>query len=168
MSRLLPGFVLGHRGPRRGTSFRTFQRQGLCLPALIPPGRTRPTSDAETKLRKELASYVRLADNWDGNGAKAPLQAAVNDALTFLGSRPEDIPLPYPEEGAEGDVGVYWDRSDANVFAEVTFEGDGTCAYFAVHGVPGAITDKCGSDDIKVTSPWPDDMLRILRIQDSA
>ena len=124
------------------------------------------TSEAESKLRQELISYTRLEDNWDGDGAKAPSQEAVNDSLTFLDGRPTDIPLPSPEEGTEGDVGVYWDNSHAHVFAEVTFEGNGTCAYFAVHGVPGAVTEKCGNDHVDVAAPWPDDMLRILRIQD--
>ena len=123
-------------------------------------------SEAESKLREELVSYTQLDDNWDGDGAKAPSQEAVNNAMTFLANRPGDIPLPYPEEGTEGDVGVYWDNSRAHVFAEVSFEGDGTCAYFAVHGVPGAVTEKCGNDGIDVAAPWPDDMLRILRIQD--
>ena len=126
---------------------------------------TQLTLEAEFKLRQELGSYVHLDDNWNGDGAKAPSEAAVNDALTFLNGRPTAIPPPYPEEGSEGDVGIYWDNSHAHVFAEVTFEGDGTCAYFAVHGVPGAITEKCGNDDVDVAAPWPDDMLRILRIQ---
>ena len=123
-------------------------------------------SEAESKLREELVSYTHLDDNWDGDGAKAPSQQAVNNALTFLANRPADVPLPYPEEGTEGDVGVYWDNSSAHVFAEVIFEGDGTCAYFAVHGVPGSVTEKCGNDGVDVAAPWPDDMLRILRIQD--
>lgn len=123
---------------------------------------------AEYKLRQELVSYAHLDDNWDGDGANAPSQEAVNDALTFLNGRPSDIPLPYPEEGTEGDVGVYWDIRHAHVFAEVTFEGDGTFAYFAVHGVPGAVAEKCGKDGVDAADPWPDDMLRILRIQDPA
>jgi len=123
-------------------------------------------SDAESKLRQELGSYARLDDNWDGDGAKAPSQKAVYDALTFLDGRPGDIPLPYPEEGLDGDVGVYWDIRHVHVFAEVTFEGDGTCAYIAVHGVPGAVAEKSGSDHVDVAGPWPDEMLRILRIQD--
>ena len=128
---------------------------------------TARTSELESKLRQELLSYVHLDDNWDGNGAKAPSQEAVNDALTFLDRRPGDIPLPYPEEGSNGDVGVYWDNGHAQVFAEVSFEGDGTCAYFAVQGVPGAVTEKYGDDGWRVASPWPDDLLRILRKQDS-
>ena len=120
---------------------------------------------SESELREELLSYARLDENWDGNGAKAPSQEAVNDALTFLDGRPGDIPLPYPEEGTEGDVGIYWDFRDAQVFAEVTFEGDGTYAYFAVRGVPGAVAEKYGNDAVDVVGPWPDDILRILRLQ---
>lgn len=122
-------------------------------------------SESESELREELRSYARLDENWDGDGAKAPLQEAVNDALTFLDGRPGDIPLPYPEEGTEGDVGIYWDFRDARVFAEVTFEGDGTCAYFAVRGVPGAVAEKYGKDGVDVLGRWPDDILRILRSQ---
>ena len=121
--------------------------------------------ESESELRQELLSYARLDENWDGNGAKAPLQEAVNDALTFLDDRPRDIPPPYPEEGTEGDVGIYWDFRDAQVFAEVTFEGDGTFAYFAVRGVPGAVAEKYGSDGVDVVGPWPDDILRILRLR---
>ena len=88
--------------------------------------------------------------------------------MTFLDSRPTDIPLPFPEEGTEGDVGVYWDSDHVHVFAEVTFQGDRTCAYFAVHGVPGAVIEKCGGDNVSVAAPWPEDMLRILRNQDTA
>ena len=127
-----------------------------------------PPFDAEAKLRHELASYVHLPDDWDGEGASAPSQAAVDDALTFLDGRPDDIPLPHPDQGSEGAVGIYWDNHDARVLAEATFDGDGTFAYFAAHGVPGASADKCGSDYADVAAPWPQDMLRILRKPDLA
>ncbi|MDE0679261.1 MAG: hypothetical protein OXI11_03455 [Gammaproteobacteria bacterium] len=125
-------------------------------------------SEAELKLRQELLSYVHLEDNWDGDGAKAPSIDAVNDALKFLKGRPADIPLPHPEEGSDGDVGVYWDNGNAQVFAEVSFDGEGSCAYFAVQGMPGAVIQECGDDGLDVASPWPEDLLRILRAQDSA
>lgn len=124
--------------------------------------------DSETKLRNELASYVHLPDNWDGEGATAPSQAAVGDAFAFLDNRPLDIPVPLPDQGSEGAIGIYWDNRDAQVFAEATFEGDGTFAYFAAHGVPGATADKCGRDHADVLAPWPEDMLRILRKPDLA
>lgn len=125
-------------------------------------------SDAERRLRSELASYAELADNWDGQGAKAPPERAVRDALKFLDGRPEDIPLPCPEEGSEGEVGVYWDDGDAGIFAEVTFEGDGSYAYFAVRGTPNDVREKGGGDGFEVADPWPAEMVRILRSRNRA
>ena len=125
-------------------------------------------SEAERTLRSELASYAELADNWDGQGAITPPQTAIRDALAFLDRRPEDIPLPCPEEGSEGEVGVYWDYEDTGIFAEVTFEGDGTYAYFAVRGTPNDVSDKCGEEGLEVAGPWPADLVRILRVRNSA
>ena len=119
--------------------------------------------ESDSELRQELLSYACLDENWDGDGAKPPSQEAVDDSLIFLDGKPCDIPPPYPEEGTEGDVGIYWDFRDAQVFAEVTFEGDGTYAYFAVRGVPEAVAEKYGSDGVDVVGPWPTDLLRILR-----
>ena len=129
---------------------------------------TSPTQEVDSRLRQELLSYTSLGENWDGNGAKVPSQQAVKDALTFLDGRPRDIPPPYPEEGTEGDVGIYWDIRRVQVFAEVTFEGDGTCTYFAVRGVPGAVAEKYSKEGVDVIDPWPDDILRILRSQSLA
>ena len=88
--------------------------------------------------------------------------------MTFLDGRPDDIALPYPEEGSVGEVGVYWDHDDIGIFAEVTFEGDGTYAYFAVHGTPNDVSDKCGGEEFEVSGPWPADLVRILRVSNSA
>ena len=85
--------------------------------------------------------------------------------MTFLDQKPADIGWPYPEEGTDGDVGLYWDYSESSVFAEVIFEGDGTYAYFSVHGVPGTVIEKSGNSSMDVNSAWPDEMLRILRIR---
>lgn len=121
------------------------------------------TYDATSKLHQELEAYAQLEDDWDGNGAKAPSQTAVDDALTFLNARPADLPLPYPEEGTEGDVGIYWEDIDSQIFAEVNFAGDGKYAYFAVHGTPGNVLEKCGKDGVDVNEPWPEDLRKILR-----
>ena len=118
--------------------------------------------DAESILYFELVSYVQLNDDWDGNGAKVSSQTAIDDALTFLNTRPADLPLPYPEGGTEGDVGIYWEDIDSQVFAEVNFEGDGTYAYFAVRGTPGNVLEKCGKDGVDVNEPWPEDLRKIL------
>ena len=119
--------------------------------------------DSESMLYKELASYVQLEDDWDGNGARVPSQTAIDDALTFLNTKPAELPLPYPEEGTEGDVGIYWEDIHSQVFAEVNFEGDGTYAYFAVRGFPGNVLEKYGKDGVDVNEPWPEDLRKILR-----
>lgn len=152
-------------------SWSTLARIKVMLLARNPHASECPASTLvsdELKLRQDLAMYAKLQENWDGEGAIPPSQWAVDDALTFLDGRPQDIPPPYPEEGTEGDVGVYWDYSDDHIFAEVTFDGDGTCAYFAVRGLPGAVDDKCGGSAIAVSAPWPDDMLRVLRARNQA
>ena len=125
--------------------------------------RTQFAYEAETLFYMELASYTQLEDNWDGNGAKAPSQPAINDALTFLNAKPAGLPLPCPEEGTDGDVGIYWDDIHSQVFAEVNFEGDGTCAYFAVRGVPDNVLEKYGRDGVDVNKPWPEDLQKLLR-----
>ena len=126
------------------------------------------TVEADKRVRTELASYAELADNWDGQGAKRPPQKTIRDALSFLDRRPDDIPLPDPEQGSEGEVGVYWDDADTGIFAEVTFEGDGTYAYFAVRGTPVDVGEKYGGDGFEVAAPWPADMVRLLRLRSSA
>ena len=126
---------------------------------------TELTSEAEAKLCQQLFAYIQFEDNWDGDGGRVPSLAAANNALWFLANRPADIPLPSPECGTEGDIGLYWENRNARVFAEVVFEGDGTYAYFAVHGDPGAIIEKCGGEKMTVTKSWPDKMLQILRIK---
>ena len=120
-------------------------------------------SEAESRLCQKILSFKELDDNWDDDGAKAPSSDAADDALSLLDNRPTDIPLPSPECGTAGDIGFYWDYGHANVFAEVSFEGDGTYAYFTVHGVPGDIVEKYGADGIDVIEPWPSKMLEILR-----
>ena len=125
--------------------------------------RTKFSYDATSKLHQELESYAQLEDDWDRNGAKVSSQTAIDDALTFLNTRPADLPLPYPEGGTEGDVGIYWDDKCSQVFAEVNFEGDGTYAYFAVRGTPGNVLEKCGKDGVDVNEPWPEDLRKILR-----
>ena len=157
--------------PTVAASWSTFATIRMVLLARNPHASECPATTIvsdELKLRQDLAAYAELQENWDGEGAKPPSQSAVDDALIFLDGRPQDIPPPYPEEGTEGDVGVYWDYSDDYIFAEVTFDGDETYAYFAVRGLPGAVDDKCGGSAINVSAPWPDDMLRILRARNQA
>ena len=120
-------------------------------------------NDTLGKLRAELRSYIDLSDDWDGEGAKAPLSTAVNDALTFLDQCPKDIPLPCANQGREGEVGIYWDFAHSKIFVEATFEGNGKFSYFAVQGTPSQIFEKSGMDDVSVYEVWPKDMIRFLQ-----
>lgn len=118
------------------------------------------------KLRAELRSYIDLSDDWDGEGAKAPSATAVKDTLTFLDRCPEGIPSPRPDQGRDGEVGIYWDFAHSKVFVEATFEGNGKFAFFAVQGTPSQILEKSGMDDVSVHEVWPEDMVRFLRKSD--
>ena len=71
---------------------------------------TELTSEAEAKLCQQLFAYIQFEDNWDGDGGRVPSLAAANNALWFLANRPADIPLPSPECGTEGDIGLYWGK----------------------------------------------------------
>jgi hypothetical protein len=95
------------------------------LPEIVVAKRPSP----EDRLGAKLQSYVSLPHRWDGyEGVPAPLDA-VTDALTFLAMRPRDIPLPYPQIGPDGEVGLYWHAE--KVFAEISFYGGGEYSYHA-------------------------------------
>ena len=115
----------------------------------------------EHALREEIRSYADLPDDWDGDGAVAPCQQAVADALAFLESRPLGIPLPLPEVVPIGDVGVYWDRG--GIFVEVQFGGDGAFSYYAERKEGRTIVEDYGSDGLPLEGGWPEDMVRLLR-----
>jgi hypothetical protein len=84
---------------------------------------------SEDKLDGELQSYMHLPDGWDGYDGIPATLGAVRDALDFLCLRPDDIPLPYPQLGPDGEVGLYWRTEE--VFAEISFYGDGEYSYHA-------------------------------------
>ena len=116
------------------------------------------------RIRMRDSTFWQLVTNGVPE-SELSLQTPVADALAFLDHRPSDIALPHPDQGADGEFGIYWDNRKAQVFAEVTFAGDGTYSYFAVHGEPDDIIDECGRDDVELSGPWPKDLLGILRIQ---
>lgn len=83
----------------------------------------------EDKLDATLMSYRKLPEGWDGyEGVPAAIEA-VTDALVFLILLDGDLPLPYPQIGSGGEVGLYW-RTE-KVFAEIEFLGDGQFSYYA-------------------------------------
>ena len=117
----------------------------------------------DSDLQEKLLSYKNLKDDWDKEGALAPKTEAVDDAIKFLQFKPSDIRLPYPEIGSEGEVGVYWNFKNKNIFAEVIFNGDGNYEYYAVLGTPTNISkDFCG-ENLSVHGNWHENLVEILR-----
>jgi hypothetical protein len=80
-----------------------------------------------------LMSYTTLHHDWDGEGALAPSQDAVSDALRMLEVAPMEVTAPKPMVLATGDVAIYWDFGDT--YAEIGFDGSGT--YYAFGSAPG-------------------------------
>ena len=117
------------------------------------------------QLARRLKSYGQLEDNWDLEGAQAPRQQAINDALSFLASIPKDIPLPSPEVGIEGEVAVYWKNNKSNVRVDAVFRGEGKFEFFGVHQRSEENRELYGGDKHDISGPWPDDMLRLLRLK---
>jgi hypothetical protein len=79
-------------------------------------------------LQAEIASYGLLDDDWDGAGAKAPERAVLEHAEHMIAILPSGIPAPRPMIGADGRVGLYWDRDTS--FADIEIEPNGSFSLF--------------------------------------
>ena len=123
--------------------------------------------EAKRELREKLLSYPELPKNWDLEGAKVPPSSAAKDALRFLDWMPDGVPLPYPEVGMEGEIGVYWDNTELDSFAEAVFEGDGAYTYFATKTDTDGLRREFGEEGLNVSDPWPPDLVRTLLIPHS-
>jgi hypothetical protein len=115
----------------------------------------------EDKLAAELQSYLDLPHGWDGyDGVPASLDA-ITDAFLFLDMRPADIPLPYPEIGPDGEVGVYW--RTVTIFAEISFHGDGEYSYYARYAPDGGEPVEEGRDGCSLSAEsWDAGLLQVL------
>ncbi|MGH6919860.1 MAG: hypothetical protein ACREJ0_19405, partial [Geminicoccaceae bacterium] len=75
--------------------------------------------------------------------------------------QPDDVPLPYPQIGADGEVGLYWRTEE--VYAEVSFYGDGNYSYYACYGPAGAEQVEAGEEGCSLEeADWPTKLLLIL------
>ena len=115
----------------------------------------------EDKLHAKLLSYLELPHDWDGRGAVPPSLDAVLDTIDFLGKRPPDVPLPFPQIASDGEVGLYWRTGEIHV--EIGFYGDGELSYYARHTPASGDTEECGRDGyLPSAGSWPLDLLLIL------
>ena len=117
----------------------------------------------DNKLRMDLDEFLQLEYNWGVKGAKAPSKNAIRDANMFLDKRPSSIRLPLPEEEKNGDVGLYWESRDSQIFAEVIFEGDEKFSYLLVEGPPEDEKVVYGEGELKLENKWPPKLIKILK-----
>lgn len=124
------------------------------------PGQPQEPSD-EDKLHAKLLSYLELQHDWDGCGSVPPSLNAVLDTIEFLGRRPRDVPLPFPQIASDGEVGLYWRTGEVHI--EIGFYGDGEASYYARYTPAAGDSDECGRDghSLKAGS-WPRDLMLIL------
>lgn len=115
------------------------------------------------QLKETFRTYSQFDDNWDLEGSITPHQSSIDNALLFLEKMPSDIPLPNPEPGRDGEVGIYWDNREANTFAEVVFEIDNTYTYVAIIVNEEGDETYYGGEFCSVGDSWPPDLLQVLR-----
>ena len=142
--------------------FDLYKRWSQHLSLLDEENRNEPVATTldDKGLQRELRSFAELPDNWNGEGANPASYQAVSDAIEFLSRRPAKIPIPSPDIGSSGEVGVYWD--ECGVFAEAVFDGDGYFHYYAEHVVDGSVRATSGKDGLVVGEDWPEGLLGLL------
>lgn len=87
----------------------------------------RETTDIE-KIVGELRRFSALKDNWDHDGALAPIQSSLRQAISFVRLwEGEDIPLE-PTVNANGRAGLC--MNDEHGYADLEFIGDKRVAYY--------------------------------------
>jgi hypothetical protein len=77
-----------------------------------------------------LDSYLHLEPGWDGyDGVPATLTSVADAAYFALALLPQNVVVPCPEIGGDGEVGLYW-RSDKAI-VEISFDGEGRYSWYA-------------------------------------
>ncbi|MCY4656010.1 MAG: hypothetical protein OXC80_04245 [Gammaproteobacteria bacterium] len=113
-------------------------------------------------LRDKFVSYSELSDDWDYDGALAPHAKSITDAKLFINQIPEEVPVPYPEVGRMGDVGIFWKNVGVCKFAEIMFEGDGMMTYIATEIDSNGDLVEHGEEGIDVNDRWPPILVQLL------
>jgi hypothetical protein len=121
----------------------------------VPIGHVDKTAKLEQVI-EQLIEYLNLKEDWDGYGGVVPSEKTVNEAIQFVKTLPEIMPLPEPMIAGSGAIGLYWDEK--GIYAEIGFEGDGTFWCYAEN----AQRDEAGQDSILIGEPLPDDFLNLL------
>lgn len=99
---------------------------------IIGPYEIRKTSDHEIAI-SELRAWKLLLEDWDGEGALAPIQESLQNAATFIFHLPRNKVAPEPLLHSYGHAGLVWD--DGSTYGEIEFLKGGTLVYFFKNGL---------------------------------
>lgn len=75
-------------------------------------------------VRRKLAEWRRLLENWDGDGASAPLPQVIAAAAEFaVTMERRGIPMPHCTLATDGEISFEWIKETS--FASASFTDDG-------------------------------------------
>ena len=116
------------RKRQAGSSFSTHDFGAAANDQIIQANvAERQTSPVE-RIVGEMRRWAALSDDWDGQGASAPLEQSVKEAVAFIRMLAPGIPLPDPMVHANGRAGLFW--QEGQMYADLEFLGDGRMAYY--------------------------------------
>ena len=87
----------------------------------------RPTTAIEN-LVGEFRRWRLFGENWDGEGATAPLMGSLKEAELFVRLLSEEKALPEPMLHGSGHAGLFWNGEE--LYADLEFLGDSRIAYY--------------------------------------
>jgi hypothetical protein len=115
------------------------------------------SSEEIRNLADQLKSYSAYPANWDGDGANAPDQEAIDHAISFLNTIPMGVGLPKPMLLASGEPALYWEAS--GFYAEIGF--DRTGRFYAFGERPGR--PSVYIDEMPIEEGFPTKLLELMR-----
>ena len=104
---------------------------GDTITIVAPESEARETTDVERAVA-EIRRWGFVDADWDGEGARKPLQSSQLAAISFIGALGAGVTAPEPMLHSSGRAGLFW-RGD-HLYAHLEFTGDGRVAYYIERG----------------------------------
>lgn len=110
------------------------------------------------ELQKELSSYRKLKNNWDGYGGIRPLDDIINTVTIFLDILSyNNIYSPKIMVSGNGEIALFWKKNEH--YIEIDFDTNNQLSFFYEMG-----TDIYGEDDIIINDIIPQKLYSSLNI----